>query len=286
MGALAWLQAMVAHDFIRNALVAGSGISLASGVAGYFLVLRGQVFAVDALSHVAFTGALAALAFGLSALTGLFAATLLVAVILSLLSADARAGDVVIGSLFAWILGLGVLFLSIYVTSRSTANGAAGVGVLFGSVFGTSAPQAALSAILGMGVTFCLLLIARPLLFASVEAGAAAAVGVPVRALGTVFLVLVAAVTAQAVQVVGALLVLGLLATPAAIAQRLIARPYVGMALGAGIALLAVWTGLTLSYAVPRLPPSFAVMALLFAAYAAVVGAPHLPGLRRRAGHR
>ena len=284
MDALAWLQSMLQHDFIRTAFVAGAGVSLAAGVAGYFLVLRGQVFAVDALSHVAFTGALAALAAGVSELAGLLAATILVAVVLSLLATDARAGDVVIGSLFAWVLGLGVLCLSIYLTTRSTGNGAAGVNVLFGSVFGISVPRAALTVVVGIGVTCCLLLIARRLLFASIEAGAAAAEGLPVRALGTGFLVLVAVITAEAVQVVGALLILGLLATPAAIAHRLTVRPYLGMAVSAVVALVAVWAGLTLSYAAPRVPPSFAVMAVLFATYVAVVAAPRLPRPRRSAG--
>lgn len=284
MDALAWLQSMLGHEFMRNAFVAGTGVALASGVAGYFLVLRGQVFAVDALSHVAFTGALAALAAGVSELSGLLAATILVAVVLSLLATEGRAGDVVIGSLFAWVLGLGVLFLSIYVTTRSTGNGTAGVGVLFGSVFGIGAAQTGLSAVLGIAATLGVLLVARPLLFATIEAGAAAADGVPVRALGTAFLVLVAVITAEAVQVVGALLILGLLATPAAIAQRLTARPYRAMVVSAGIAIVAVWTGLTVSYATPLVPPSFAIIGLLFVVYVAAVAAPRLQKLRRPVG--
>jgi zinc/manganese transport system permease protein len=280
MEALAWLQSMLGHEFIRDAFVAGTGVALASGVAGYFLVLRGQVFAVDALSHVAFTGALAALAVGVSELVGLLAATILVAVVLSLLATEARARDVVTGSLFAWVLGLGVLFLSIYVTTRSTGNGAAGVHVLFGSVFGIGPPQTVLAVVVGIAVALAILLLARPLLFATIEAGAAAADGVPVRALGTAFLVLVAVITAEAVQVVGALLILGLIATPAAIAQRLTARPYRAMVTSAVVAILAVWVGLGLSYAVPVVPPSFAVIGLLFGTYVALVAAPRLRRLR------
>jgi zinc/manganese transport system permease protein len=270
MSALAWAQAMLAHEFMRNALVSGTAVALASGLAGYFLVLRGQVFAADALSHVAFTGALGALAFGLSEILGLFAATVLVAVLLSLMARGGRASDIVIGSFFAWIFGVGVLFISIYVTSRSASNGIAGVNVLFGSIFGIGILQTKLSVALGAAVVICLLAIARPLLIATIDANAAVALGVRAGWMDLLFLILVAAITAEAVQIVGALLVLGLVATPAAIARHLTLRPYRALGLSAGIALGAVWIGLTLSYTIPHLPPSFAIIGLLFAAYVAL----------------
>ena len=131
---------MLAHPFMRNAFLAGTAIAAASGLVGYFVVLRSQVFSADALSHVAFTGALAALAIGLDARVGLFGATVLVGVIASACSATgAGPNDVVIGTVFTGILGVGVLFLSIYTTSGSAANGAANVNVLFGSIFGLGA---------------------------------------------------------------------------------------------------------------------------------------------------
>src|SRR3954462_10120032 len=107
---------MLSHDFMRNAFLAGCAIAAASGLVVYFLVLRAQVFTADALSHVAFTGALAALAFGVDVRLGLFAVTVAVAVGMGLLGPRGRADDVVIGGVFAWVLGLGVLFLSLYAT--------------------------------------------------------------------------------------------------------------------------------------------------------------------------
>ena len=267
------LNGMFAHDFMRNALLASTGIALAAGLAGYFVVLRGQVFASDALSHVAFTGGVAALAFGVNELFGLLVATVLAAVLLNSLSVASRAGDVEIGVLFAVILGLGVLFISIYVSGHATSNSTGGVGVLFGSVFGISAGQARTAVFISTGAIACLLLIARPLLFASVDPAAAAAQGIRVGALGGAFLLVVAVVASEAVQVTGALLILGLMATPAAVARNLTTRPYAGMALSAGIALVATWSGLTLSYAVPTLPPSFAMMAVLFGLYLLSTGA-------------
>lgn len=263
---------MFGHEFMRNALLASTGIALAAGLAGYFLVLRGQVFAADALSHVAFTGGVAALAFGVNELLGLLVATVLAALILNSLSVASRAGDVEIGVLFAVILGLGVLFISIYVSGHSTANSTGGVGVLFGSVFGISAGQARAAILVSIGAAACLLVIARPLLFASVDASAAAAQGIRVSALGGAFLLVVAVVASEAVQVTGALLILGLLATPAAVARNLTTRPYAGMALSVGIALAGTWAGLGLSYAFPFLPPSFAMMAVLFGVYVLSAG--------------
>src|SRR5207253_11304903 len=129
---------MFAHEFVRNALIAGSFVGLACGLVGYFVVLRAQVFAGDALSHVAFTGGLAAAVLGLNILAGVFAATILGGIVMGLLGDKARADDVTIGSLFAWTLGLGVLFLTIFTTQDSAGNGTAGVRVLFGSIFGLS----------------------------------------------------------------------------------------------------------------------------------------------------
>src|SRR5436309_4697407 len=105
---------MFAHEFMRNALVAGSFVGIACGLVGYFVALRAQVFAGDALSHVAFTGALAAAAAGIDLRLGLFAATLLAALALGGLGDRGRPDDVTIGIGFSWILGLGVLFLALF----------------------------------------------------------------------------------------------------------------------------------------------------------------------------
>ena len=101
---------------------------------------------------------------------------------LGLLGNRGRADDVVIGTVFAWVLGLGVLALSVYATSAAAAaTGAAGVTVLFGSIFGLSASTAWLAAALAVVLVGVVLVLARPLLFASIDEAVAAARGVPVR---------------------------------------------------------------------------------------------------------
>ncbi|MER6573737.1 metal ABC transporter permease [Streptomyces sp. NPDC001093] len=259
----------LSHPFFLHALLAGTAIAAACGLVGYFLVLRAQVFTGDALSHVAFTGAMAALAFGADLRLGLFAATIAMALLFGTLGRRARPDDVVIGSVFSWILGLGAFFITLYTTSRSTTNGTAGVSVLFGSIFGISAGSAAVAALVAAGVGLLVVLIARPLLFATLDEAVAAARGVPVRLLGYGFLALAGISAAEATQAVGSLLLLGLLAAPAGAAIRLTDRPYRALALSAGLAVLEMWAGLFASYAVPKIPPSFAIMAAATAVYAA-----------------
>ena len=267
MNPLAGIAHMLAYPFVRYAFLAGSAVAPAAGLAGYFLVLRAQVFTADALSHVAVAGAMAALAFGVDPRLGLFVATVGVAVGMGLLGPRGRPDDVVIGTVFAWILGLGVLFLTLYTRSRSTSNSTAGVTVLFGSVFGLSRSHALEAAVVSAGTVVVLLLIARPLLFATIDEAVARARGLPVTALGLGFLALAGVTAAEGTQVVGALLLLGLVAAPAGAARHLTARPYRAMWLSALLALGAMWAGLTLSYARPRLPPSFAVIAAAAAIY-------------------
>ena len=261
------VAAIVGQPFLRYAFLAGAAIAAASGLTGYFVVLRSQVFTGDALSHVAFTGALAALAAGADLLIGLYGACVIVALAMAMLGRRGMADDTVIGSVFAWILGLGALFLSIYTTSPTGANGTSGVNVLFGTIFGLSAAQAIIDSAVAVGVCLAMVVIARPLLFASIDQAVASARRVPVRVLGAVFLGLVGVTAAAATQAVGALLLLGLLAAPAGAAQRLTARPFLGLWLSAAIAIGSVWAGLLLAYAAPRIPPSFGILAVATAIY-------------------
>jgi zinc/manganese transport system permease protein len=259
---------MFAHDFVRNAFLAGTFIALACGSVGWLVVLRAQVFAGDALSHVAFVGAIAAAAIGIDERVGLLAATIAVAVGIGALGRRGRADDVEIGIVFAWVLGIGALLLMVLSTSSAGGNGVAGVNTLFGSIYSLSASASRIAAAAGIAVAATVLFAFRPLLLATLDGELAALRGVPVRLLGIAFLVLVAIVTAESTPAIGALLLLGLISAPAGAAHRLTARPYQGLALSAVLAVLCTWAGLTLSYAVPALPPSTAIIGFAGAAYA------------------
>jgi zinc/manganese transport system permease protein len=271
---------MLSHEFMRNALLAGTFIALACGVCGWFVVLRGQVFAGDALSHVAFPGALAAAAAGADERVGLFLATVAAGAGIGVLGRGALssregasvalgpADDTAIGVAFTFILALGVFFLTLFSMSTTGGSGIAAAHTLFGSIFGLDGGEARLAAVIAAAVVLCMVVLSRPLLYASVAPESASARGVPTRLLGIAFLALLGVVAAEASQVVGALLLLGLLTAPAAAAHRLTRGPLAGIGLAGLLALAAMWAGLALAYVVPSLPPSSAIVAVSVGIYA------------------
>jgi zinc/manganese transport system permease protein len=278
------VQVMLQVDFMRRALLAGTSIALVSGFIGYYVIVRRLIFSTDVLSHVAFPGALGAILLGFSPLLGVFGSAVLIALGMGLLGGRSRARDVTTGTIQAWIFGLGALLLSRYTTGQSAGNSAAGVNVLFGSLFGISGRTAWLSASVSVLVILLLAAIARPLLFAALDPLLARARGVPVRRLDLLFLVLLAVTVSVAVQAVGALLIIALLVTPAAIARRLVVRPFAALLTSALLALLATWMGLALAFYLPY-PVSFCVTAVVFVSYVAVVVGQRVRqrgGLRRR----
>jgi len=256
-----------ALEFMRNAFVTGGCIAVAAGLVGYFVVLRNQVFTADALGHVAFTGSVGGVLAGINLLLSALASCVAVALAIGTLGGRGRGRDVAIGTVFAWVLGVGVLFLSVYTTTRSAA-GNLGVSVLFGSILSLQPFQVAGSSLASIATCVVLVLVARPLLFLTVDPDVAIARGVPSGALVAIFLVLVAVTVALAVQAVGALLIFALLVTPAAAAQNITSRPAAGLVLSAAIALGAVWIGLVLAFYVSW-PASFLITAVAFAAYLA-----------------
>jgi zinc/manganese transport system permease protein len=267
---------MFAYEFVRNAWLAGTFIALACGTIGWFVVLRGQVFAGDALSHVAFVGAIGAAVVGVDERVGLFVLTLALAGAMGALGRRAQADDVAIGTAFAWILGLGVLLLAILATSSGGASGVTTADTLFGSIYSLSAGASVTAAVIALAVTLVILAAVRPLLLSTLDPELAALRGVPVRALGLGFLAALAIITSESTQAVGALLLLGLIAAPAGAAASLTARPWRGVAASAAIAVGAMWGGLALSYAISGLPPSSAIIGLAALAYAVSAGSRRL----------
>jgi len=260
---------MFAHAFVRNAYLAGTFIALACGAVGWFVVLRGQLFAGDAFGHVAWVGAIGAAVIGVDERVGLFALTIAVAVGMGALGRRGQADDTVIGMAFAWILGIGILLVVVLAASAAGGNGAFATNTLFGSIYALSAGGSALAAAIALAVAVGVAVVVRPMLLSTLDPELAALRGIPVRALGVGFLVILAVVAAESTQAVGALLLLGLLAAPAGAAHQLTARPYVGLGLSAGIAVGAMWVGLALSYSIASLPPSSAVIGVAAAAYVA-----------------
>ncbi len=270
---IADIQQMLAVDFMRNAFLAGSLIAVSSGLVGYYVLLRRQTFASDALSHVGFAGAMAAAFVGINPYLGLFGGSIVVGVGMGQLGkTSGRSRDVAIGTVMAWVLGLGALFLGLYLSSPvANTNIAIGVGVLFGSIFGVDAQTAWIVAGVGAATSLTLLAMARPLLFASIDPEVAMARGLRVRLLDALFLILLGITVAEAVPAVGALLVFALLVTPAASIRKMVTRPFLGLLLSALLALLITWASLTIAFYLSY-PVSFDISMLGFIIYLVAVG--------------
>jgi zinc/manganese transport system permease protein len=260
------------YGFMRQALLAGTALAVVAGLVGYYVVLRHQAFAGESLSDVAFAGALGGAAFGLNPLATLLGATVVVALAMGALGERLRGRDVAIGTLLAWVLGLGALFLRLFATRASGRGmGISGISVLFGNLLGISETQLRVIVLVSLAVALALALIGRPLLFASLDADVAAARGVPVRALGLAFMALLAVTVSEATLAVGALLVFALLLLPAAIAHQLTPRPEVALAAAVLIAVLLTWIGSIIGF-YTGYPGSVCISLLAFASYVAVVG--------------
>jgi zinc/manganese transport system permease protein len=254
---------LLGQHFVHTALAAGAVVAVVSGTIGILVVLRGASFAVHAISELGFTGAAGALVIGLDPVIGMIGGSLVVGLVLGVLSLRGRERDSAIGAVLAFGLGLGVLFLSLYQGYATEAT-----NLLFGSIVGVSDRQLAGLAVVAAIVVAGIAAAYRPLLFSSIDPEVAEARGVPVRALSVLTFLLLALTTAEAIQVVGVLLVLTLVITPAAAAQRLTANPATAILLSIVIALVATEGGILLSLQQPW-PTSFFISAISFAAYVA-----------------
>jgi zinc/manganese transport system permease protein len=277
------VQQMLAVDFMRTSFLAGSLIAVTCGLVGYYVLLRRLTFASDALSHVGFAGAMAAAFLGWNPFVGLFGGSIIVGVGMGQLGrTSARSRDIAVGTVLAWILGLGALFLGLYLSNPvANTNIAVGVGVLFGSIFGVDTQTALVISLVGTATSLLLLAMARPLLFASLDPEVARARGLPVRLLDALFLTLLAVTVAEAVPAVGALLVFALIVTPAASVRKMVTRPYIALLLSAALALVMTWAGLTMAFYLSY-PVSFDISALGFVVYLLVLALQQVRAVTRR----
>jgi zinc/manganese transport system permease protein len=277
------VQQLLAFHFMQNAFLAGTLIALVAGAIGYFMVLRGQAFAGHTLANVGFAGAAGAVFVGWPPAAGLLLFGLGAALGIDGLGGQRRktqwGQEVAIGTIQTFALGLGLFFVQL-----SSSYAASIYALLFGAVLGISDRDVLFVAFTTVITLVGLLAIARPLLFASIDPNVAEARGVPVRWLNRAFLVLLAFAVAQAVQVVGILLIFALLVTPAAIAERLTAQPVVAVGVSILLAIGLTWAGLAVAYFTPY-PVGFWITSFAFATYVLIrlLQLGHA-GLRRRRG--
>jgi zinc/manganese transport system permease protein len=259
------VRELLHFPFMQNAFLAGTAVAIAAGLVGYFMVLRGQAFAGHTLSQVGFPGAAGAALVGITpifgALTFCLAAAVAIALVPGWRTGGASGESALIGSILAFALALGFLFTTLY---RGFVTGA--YSFLFGTFLGVSRTQVVTVLVLSALVIVTLLTIGRQLFFASIDADVAEARGVPVRALATLFIVMLGLAVAAATQITGTLLVFALLVAPAAAARELSTRPGRALTLTVVIAVLVTWLGLAIAY-FSDYPIGFYVTTLAFGAY-------------------
>ena len=265
------LNQLLAFHFMVNALRAGTITAVLAGSMGWVMVLRRQTFAGHTLSVVAFPGAAGATWLGIGAIWGYFGFCVVGAL---LIAATPRATDprgiseesAVTGVVQAFALACGLLFVTLYKGFLNSIN-----ALLFGTFLGITDHQVVVLALAAGAALVVLCALGRPLLFASVDPAVAAARGVPVRLVSTIFLVLLGVAVAEVSQTTGALLVFALLVMPAAAAQQLTSRPGFGLGLSVAIGVTVTWLGLGVSY-FSNYPSGFSITTFGFVAYLIAAG--------------
>lgn len=217
-----WSQVFNFNDYDRllplvtNSLIAGALLALIGGLVGVFVMTRELSFAVHGIAELSFAGAAIFLLIGFDVVHGSVVGSLIAAAIIAFLGDRAKDRNSIVAVLMPFGLGIGILALSLY-----PGRAANKFGLLTGQIVAVDDPKLASMIVMTLVVLVAMLLIWRPLSFASLDPEVAAARGVKVKLLGIVFVILLGIAVAAAVQVVGALLVLALLVTPAAAALRL-----------------------------------------------------------------
>ena len=200
---------------VWNSVLAGAVLGIVGGLVGVFVMQRDMAFAVHGISELSFAGAAAALLVGVDVVTGSIVGSLAAAGLIGWLGARARDRNSIIGVLMPFGLGLGILFLSLY-QGRSANR----FSLLTGQIVSVQSEQLWVLIGIGAAVLLALTLIWRPLRFDSLDPQSAAARGVPTTAVSLGFMLILGLTVAVAVHIVGALLVMALLVTPAAAALR------------------------------------------------------------------
>ncbi|WP_374314895.1 metal ABC transporter permease [Microbacterium sp.] len=246
---------------VSNSVWAGAVLGLVGGLIGVLVMQRDMAFAVHGISELSFAGAAAALLIGWDVVTGSIVGSLIAAAIIGWRGARARDRNSIIGVLMPFGLGLGILFLSLY-DGRSANR----FSLLTGQIVSVQSDQLGWLMVISAVVLLGLLAIWRPLRFDSLDPQSAAARGVPTTAVSLGFMLLLGLIVAVAVHIIGALLVMALLVTPAAAAMRIATGPLSVPVLAAVFGFVSAVGGILLAI-MGTLPVSPYITTISFAIY-------------------
>jgi zinc/manganese transport system permease protein len=227
---------------VANSIWAGALLALIGGLVGIFVMHRELSFAVHGISELSFAGAAVFLLIGFDVVFGSVLGSFLAAAIIALLGEKARDRNSIVAVLMPFGLGIGILAVALY-----PGRAANKFGLLTGQIVAVDDPKLNAMIIISIIVIAVLMVIWRPLSFASLDTEVAVARGVNTKLLGIIFIMLLGLAVAAAVQIVGALLVLALLVTPAAAALRLSSSQILAPVLSVSFALIAIVGGTLLA---------------------------------------
>lgn len=246
-------------DFFSRALIAGTGAALVAGPLGCFIVWRRLAYFGDTLSHAALLGVALALLFEMNTTLAVFAVSVCVSLALLLLQRRATlSADALLGLLAHSALAVGLVALAFMTWVRVDL-----MGFLFGDILAVTPFDIAITWGGGLCVLVMLAMIWRSLFAATVNFELAQAEGMNPERANIIFMLLMAAVIAISMKIVGVLLITALLIIPAAAARRFATGPEQMAVLAALIGVVAVFGGLfgSLEWDTPA-GPSIVVAAL------------------------
>ncbi len=253
-------ELIMLDDFFTRALIAGIGIALVTGPMGCFIVWRRMSYFGDTLAHAALLGVALALLLQTNVILAVFSTGLLISIALLLLQRNQNySSDSLLGLMSHSALALGLVALAFMTWVRFDMT-----GLLFGDILSVSKSDIALVWIGGAVVLLALFTIWRSLFAATVSEDLSHAENLKPARANTVLIVLLAAVIALSMKIVGVLLISALLIIPATAARRWSSGPEQMAALAALIGVCAVTGGLfsSLQWDTPA-GPSIVVVALL-----------------------
>jgi zinc transport system permease protein len=246
-------------DFFTRALIAGTGVALVAGPLGCFIVWRRLAYFGDTLSHAALLGVALAFLFEINITLAVFGVSICVSLALLLLQKRATlSSDALLGLLSHSALAIGLVALAFMTWVRVDL-----MGFLFGDILAVTPTDIAVVWAGGAIVLFILVLIWRSLFAATVNIELAQAEGMNPERANIIFMLLMAAVIAISMKIVGVLLITALLIIPAAAARRFSSGPEQMAVLAALIGVGGVFGGLfgSLEWDTPA-GPSIVVAAL------------------------
>ena len=262
-------------DFFIRAIVGGIGVAVVAGPLGCFVIWRRLAYFGDTLSHSALLGVALALLLELNITFTVFCISVVVAMLLMLLQRRASlSSDALLGLLAHSALAVGLVVLAFMTWVRVDL-----MGFLFGDILAITRADLMMIWCGGVAVLLALIKIWRPLFAATVSYELATAEGTRPDFANIVFTVLLAAVIAVSMKIVGVLLITALLIIPAAAARRFSTSPEQMALIAIIIGVFSVWLGLSgsLEFDTPA-GPSIVVAALSFFIFSILP----LPKLKQR----